>query len=68
MMIAGNPTLNTLDISSNFFTKDCAQSLHHMLSKSPGLRNLNISTNPIKVEGATKILEAVKANNIVERL
>merc|ERR1712018_561474 len=39
--LSNNTTLHTLDISSNFLSKSCKDSLKLMISKSPGLKNLN---------------------------
>ena len=66
--LSSNTTLHTLDISSNFLSKSCKDSLKLMISKSPGLKNLNISCNPLGVDGGIKILEGIRSNPKIMRV
>lgn len=42
--------------------------LKQMIQKSPGLKNLNISCNPLKVDGSMKILEGIKKSPRILRV
>ena len=61
--ICNHGTLHTLDLSSNYITKDSGDALKTMIVKSPALKHLYLSCNPLKVDGCVKILEGVKTSS-----
>ena len=61
--ISNHSTLHTLDLSSNYVTKASGEPLKSMIIKSPALKNLFLSCNPLKAEGCIKILEGVQTSS-----